>query len=106
MVRLPRVRIVGDVAVVRMFDERFEGLEREIGEEILRRYRRVRTVLRVYGVRGNARIPDRYSGVGVLGGRQPPRPSIGQRAVPVVGLGSSRALQVIDILYTPSPRPP
>ena len=58
MVRLPRVRIVGDVAVVRMFDERFEGLEREIGEEILRRYPRVRTVLRVYGVRGNARIPE------------------------------------------------
>lgn len=56
--RLPRVRIIGDIAIVRILDELDEEAEREIGQEILRLYPRLRAVVRLYGVKGVTRIPD------------------------------------------------
>jgi len=54
--KLPRVRILGHVALVRLSRE-YDNLEHEIGEEILRRYPNVRTVLRIYEVEGVVREP-------------------------------------------------
>jgi len=55
-VKLPRVRFLGHVALVRLPDS-LDELEHEIGLEILRRHPRVRSVLRIYEVRGSVREP-------------------------------------------------
>ncbi len=54
MLKLPRARLIGDVAVVRIPAE-LEEREKEIGEEILRRNPRIRTVLRTFGAYGQTR---------------------------------------------------
>ncbi|MDJ0270431.1 MAG: class I SAM-dependent methyltransferase family protein [Aigarchaeota archaeon] len=54
MLKLPKARLIGDVAVVRIPAE-LEEHEKEIGEEILRRNPSIRTVIRTFGAYGQTR---------------------------------------------------
>ena len=54
--KLPRVRVLGHVALVRLPEE-LDALEHEVGLEIIKRYPPVRTVLRIYEVEGPVREP-------------------------------------------------